>query len=578
MRHSRCWILFSALFLAVANIMAQKETLVYLERCETLSFDEQLHPDAQLLKGNVCFRHEDAYMYCDSAYFYEKENSFDAFGHIRFVQGDTLSGYGDVLYYDGNTKIARLRRNVRLVNRNTTLTTDSLNYDRVRDIAYYFSGGELQDSLNVLTSQWGQYTPYDKQAIFRNEVVLTHPKFVLTADTLNYNTESHIADLQGPTRIDYGDETTILSTRGWYNTQTEKTLLMDRSKIIHKDGKTLTGDSLYYDKRVGYGRLYRQFEMADSVRKETLYGNYGEVYEDGKHGYATDSALFVDWSEEDWLYMHADTLFTEEVPYRLPVVMTFDSLRRDSIAMTSDTLWKDTSYQRVRAFYGVRVYRRDMQMVCDSLVYVSKDSVMTLCGGPICWSDENQVSADSVFVYMRNGGVDYAHGIGNALAVKQEDVDKFDQMAGKEMYAYVRGGELRQVDVNGNAETVFFPQEDDGSFIGMNKTQSSYVKIFLAEKKIHHIVFTAATTGSLHPLDSIASGTDRLGGFFWADVVRPKYPGDVFMKTDRSAIEVSAPAEPAEEQKIPDKKDARNGKENKRSGKDANTNKSSLKR
>ncbi len=313
--------------------------------------------------------------------------------------------------------------------------------------------------------------------------------------------------------------------------------------------------------------------MADSVRKETLYGNYGEVYEDGKRGYATDSALFVDWSEEDWLYMHADTLFTEEVPYQLPLVVALDSTRRDSIAMTPDTLWKDTSYQRVRAYYGVRVYRQDMQMVCDSLVYVSRDSVMSLCGGPICWSDENQVSADSMFVYMRNGGVDYAHGIGNALAVKQEDVDKFDQMAGKEMYAYVRGGELRQVDVNGNAETVFFPQEDDGSFIGMNKTQSSYVKIYLEEKKVHHIVFTATTTGSLYPLDSIASGGDRLGGFFWADAVRPKYPGDVFIKTDRNMIQVAAPAEQAEqaeEPKMPDNKDARKGKGHKPTSKDTN--------
>ncbi len=530
------------LFVCVCYAHAQQETLVYLERCETLSFDEKLHPDAQLLKGDVCFRHEEAYMYCDSAYFYEKANSFDAFGHIRFVQGDTLSGYGDMLYYDGNTKIARLRKNVRLINRNTTLTTDSLNYDRIHDIAYYFEGGELCDSLNVLTSWWGQYTPYDNRAVFRDDVVLKHPKFVLVADTLNYNTETHIAELQGPTRIDYGEETTILSTRGWYNTQSETTLLMDRSQIIRRDGKTLTGDSLFYDKQRGYGKLYEHFEMTDSVRKETLYGNYGEVYEDGKRGYATDSALFVDWSSEDWLYMHADTLFTEEVFCLMPILQEKDSLSPDSVLIfvAPDTVWKDTSYQRVRAYYGVRVYRQDMQMVCDSLVYVSNDSVMSLCGAPICWSDENQVSADTIYVFMKNATVDYAHGIGNALAIKQEDYDKYDQMAGKEMFAYIRDGELRRVEVNGNAETIFFPQEDDGSFIGMNKTQSSYVKIYLREKKIDHIVFTATTIGSLHPLDSISSNEAYLGGFFWADALRPKYPGDVFMRTDRSAIQKNA--------------------------------------
>ena len=538
MRISHKLILAGVFSLFVCYASAQKETLVYLEQCETLSFDERLHPDAQLLKGDVRFRHEEAYMYCDSAYFYEKENSFDAFGHIRFVQGDTLSGYGDILYYDGNTKVARLRKNVKLINRNTTLTTDSLNYDRTNDIAYYFHGGELQDSLNILTSAWGQYTPYNNQAVFRDNVLLKHPKFTLTADTLKYNTETHIAYLQGPTRIDYGDETTILSTLGWYNTQTEETLLMERSKIIHTDGKTLTGDSLFYDKQAGYGQVYSRFEMTDSIRKATLYGNYGEVYEDGKRGYATDSALFVDWSGEDWLYMHADTLFTEEVHYKEPVIVPYDNSAMDSIETyhEPDTLWRDTAYQRLRAYYGVRTYRQDMQMVCDSLTYHSRDSVMSLCGTPICWSDENQISADTIFVYMKNGTIDYAHGVGNAIAVKQEDAERFDQMAGKEMFAYIRDGELRRVEVNGNAETIFFPREDDGTFIGMNRTQSSFVKIFLQDRKIDHIVFTTTTTGTMYPLDSITTPEAHLDEFSWRDHLRPKMPCDVFSSVQRESV------------------------------------------
>lgn len=544
MRIHHSWIGAVLLFLFVFDTYAQKETLVYLEQCETLSFDENLHPGAQLLKGNVRFRHEDALMYCDSAYFYEKENSFDAFGHIRFLQGDTLSGYGDVLYYNGAEKIARLRHNVKLINRSTILTTDSLNYDRVNDIAYYFGGGKLQDTLNVLTSKWGQYTPYNSQAVFREDITLQHPKFTLWADTLKYNTETHIADLQGPTRIEYGDETTILSTSGWYNTQTENTLLKNRSRIIHSNGKTLTGDSLFYDKRLGYGEVRSRFEMTDSIRKATLYGNYGEVYEDGKRGYATDSALFVDWSGEDWLYMHADTLFTEEVPYQDFIVLLPDSVAADSVsALTPDTIWKDSAYQRMRAYYGVQVFRADMQMKCDSLTYNGRDSVMLLCGSPVCWSDENQVSADSIYVYMKGEKVDYAHGIGNALMVKQEEEDKFDQMAGKEMFAYLQEGELRRIEVNGNAETIFFPREDDGSFIGVNKTQSSYIKIFLQEKKIHHIVFTAATTGSMHPLDSLSAEDARLTGFFWADNIRPKTPGDVFRSHPKQATIQTANAD-----------------------------------
>ena len=159
--------------------------MVYLEQSETLSFDQERIADAQILRGNVIFRHEDALMYCDSAYFYENTNSLDAFGHVRFVQGDTLQGFGDKLFYDGNTKIARMRKHVKLihgrVNENPTiLTTDSLNYNRNTHTAYYNRGGTVKDSLNTLTSVRGTYATNTKQAVFSKNVKLTNNKFVLS--------------------------------------------------------------------------------------------------------------------------------------------------------------------------------------------------------------------------------------------------------------------------------------------------------------------------------------------------------------------------------------------------------------
>lgn len=511
----------------------KKEDLVYLEHSETLSFDEKRHPDAQLLKGDVRFRHEDALMYCDSAYFYEKTNSLDAFGHVRFVQGDTLFGYGDVLYYNGNTKFARLRRHVKLVHKATILTTDSLNYDRKRDIAWYYTGGVIQDTLNTLTSRWGQYTPNNDQAIFKYKVTLDNPNFTLTSDTLYYNTATNIADLVCPTEIVYDEETTILSSKGWYNTRTERSMLYNHSQIIHNDGKSLTGDTIYYDKRQGFGQVWHDMEMRDTVQQATLKGNYGEMDETEEVGFATDSALFIDWSSEDWLYMHADTLYTEKIPYRYYTLIEKDSILVDSVmtAQLPDTAWHDSTYQQIRAFYKVRVYRIDVQAVCDSLLYNSRDSILTLFTDPVAWSDANQVSADILHIYMKDGTVDYAHGIGSAIAIKQESATQFDQLSGKELYAFVREGELRQIDVNGNAETVFFPREDDnGPIIGCNKTQSSYVKLYLQEQKIHHIVFTTTTTGTMYPLKDISESDTYLNNFFWAERERPRLPGDVFLR------------------------------------------------
>ena len=532
------------------------QSMVFLEHSETLSFDEARLPDVQILKGNVCFRHDSVLMYCDSAYFFEKKNSLHAFGHVHLLQGDSIEGFGDVLYYNGDTKLARFRKRVKLIHdKTTTLLTDSLNYDRARNIAYYFSGGTIEDSLNVLTSRKGHYTPDNHQAIFRGEVELVNPKFVLTADTLYYNTESYQADLVGPTQIIYEEETTILSSNGWYNTQTEKSQLLDRSRIIHSDGKTLTGDTIYYDKTIGFGQVFGHMQSTDSTNQMTLYGNKGEVWEHSNNGYVTDSAMVVDWSDSTmYTYMHADTLFTEEIPYQIFQLIPKDSILVDSVwqAQAPDTLWKDTSYQQLRAYYHVRIYREDMQSVCDSVRYHGRDSIVSLYGNPVCWNGSNQVSADSIHIYIRNGDIDYLHGIGNTIAIKQEGAEEFDQLAGKEMVAYVRDGDIDLIDVNGNAETVFYPREEDGTYIGVNKTQSSFVKLYLENRQIHHVVFTTSSSGVMIPLNQATKEERYLTTFFWAEQERPQQPGDIFLHPERTprpnAAAVSASAEEDEEE------------------------------
>ena len=495
------------------------QTMVYLERAENLSFDQDRIADAQILRGNVIFRHEEALMYCDSAYFYELTNSLDAFGHVRFVQGDTLQGVGDKLFYDGNTKLARLRQEVQLIHGRekenpTILTTDSLNYDRAQGIAYYFTGGTIKDTLNTLVSVRGSYCPDTKQAVFSQEVQLTNPNFVLTSDTLLYNTSSKVADIVSPTEIVYEEETDIHTSRGWYNTDTEQSMLLDRSLVHHNDGKTMTGDTIYYDKRIGFGRVLGNMEMCDSAQQATLYGEYGQMWEKSSRGYATDSALMVDWSDSAHIaYIHADTLFTEERHY-------------------ADSALQDSTYRLVRAHYGVRVFRDDMQMTCDSMEYWGNDSTIHLYMKPVCWSENQQISADSIIVYIMNGTVDHAIGNGSALCVMEDTLDYYNQMSGKTVTAYLKDGEVNMVDMSGNALTIYFPKEEDGDFVGMNTTESSFIRMYIQNQEIHHIRFTKETTGVLYPMDQIPGGGDRLAIFFWANEIRPTSPEDVFRKID----------------------------------------------
>ena len=254
--------------------------------------------------------------------------------------------------------------------------------------------------------------------------------------------------------------------------------------------------------------------MRDSVQQITLTGEYGQMWEEGSRGFATDSALMVDWSDTAmYSYIHADTLFTEELHY-------------------SDSARMDSTFRRVRAHYGVRVYRDDMQMVCDSMVYWGSDSTIHLYIKPICWNENQQISADSIVVYIVNSTVEHAQGNGNALCVMQDTLDYFNQMSGKEVTAYIEDGEMRMMDMSGNALTIYYAKESDGSFVGLNTTESSFIRMYVEKQKIHHIRFTKETTGILYPMNQIPSGADHLALFFWADDVRPKDAQDVFRRIE----------------------------------------------
>jgi lipopolysaccharide export system protein LptA len=317
---------------------------------------------------------------------------------------------------------------------------------------------------------------------------------------------------------------------------------------------TLTGDTIFYDKKMGYGNVKGHMQSVDSTHQVTLYGNRGEVWEEDNHGYATDSAMLVEWSDSTkYTYMHADTLFTDEIPYTTFRLINHDSVLVDSVWVlpVPDTVWVDTSYMQVRAYYNVRVYREDVQMVCDSVHYNGRDSIATLCGNPVCWNEDQQVSADTIMAYFKNKDIDQIHGLGNAIAIKQEGLKEFNQLAGKEMLAFMRDGDIHIVEVKGNAETVFYPEEDDGSYLGVNRTQSSFVKVFFENREIQHVLFTTATTGVLIPLDQALEEEKFLVTFFWAEEERPHQPKDIFLRPTRTprpdAQKISAAADEDEE-------------------------------
>ena len=487
-----------------ADTSGKKKTRVDLLYADEAQADKQLRPDVQVLIGSVRLKHDSMYMFCDSALIYEKINSVEAFGNVRMEQGDTLFIYGDYLYYDGMSQLAMLRENVRMINRNTVLTTDSLNYDRLYNLGYYFEGGMLTDEDNVLTSEWGEYSPTTKLAVFNHEVKLVNPQFVLTSDTLKYSTESKIATILGPSDI-VSDKNHIYSERGEYNTATGQAELLDRS-VLTNEGKKLTGDSLFYDRNLGYGEAFNDVRMNDTVNRNMLTGDYCFYNELTGNALATIRAVAIDYSQGDSLFMHGDTL--RLVTYNLNT---------------------DSMYREMRVYHKVRAYRTDIQAVCDSLVYNSRDSCMTMYYDPIVWHGSQQLLGEEVKVYMNDSTIDWAHIINQALAVEQKDSVHYNQVTGKEMKGFFVDGDMRRVEVNGNVLVVFYPvEEKDSSLIMMDYTEGSFLKMLLKDRKMEQGTFVGKTNGVAYPLDQIPADKYRLPSFVWFDYIRPSSKEDIF--------------------------------------------------
>lgn len=482
-----------------------KQTLIYLDRSDLVRFDNENLPDIQVLIGNVVLRHDDVYLYCDSAYLNQNTNSFKAFGNVKIEQGDSIEIYSKRLNYNGNTRIGHLFHNVKMINGEVTLYTDTLVYDRNKSLGYYKCGGKLVDSLNTLTSKHGYYYSNTKLAEFRYDVVGFNNNSTIKSDTLTYNTETKISTILGPTHIFHSDSTIIYSELGWYNSDTDKSKLLKKSLINHGNGKSLAGDTIFYDKRIGIGEAFHNVALADTIKKINLYGHYGYYREEGEIGIITDSAMAVEYSQKDTTYIHGDTLYSYAHGEEEKMILSYKN---------------------------VRVYHNDFQGVCDSLSFFSGDSILHLMQMPIIWNENQQITGDTIHIYPKDGTVDRMHVINNAMMIQEEDTIHYNQISGKEIVAYIKNEELEHVDISGNVESIFYPN-DQGDLIGLNTIKSSYMTVYFKDGKLERFNVYPSPTAIMYPMSQVKENMLYLTNYTWQIDVRPTSKEDIFRHPTR---------------------------------------------
>ena len=471
-------------------IVAQKKTTIHILNADRADYDERLGRDVQRLIGNVVMRQDSTYFYSDSAYFNEKTKFFDGFGNVHIIVNDSVNIYSKLLKYNGETKFAELFHDVVLKDDSTVLKTQYMTYDRVGHLATYPNKGTITRNDKKLVSKKGYYRDDIKVLYFRKDVVGTMPDYKIVSDTLVYDTENEMMYFYGPTDI-YNKENSLFGNYGWYNTETEFVYLDSRATLKNKE-QSMTADTMFYNKKTGYAKALSDVIIEDTTNKAIIKGEYAELWKSLGKCMITDNLRAIYYEEADTLFAKADSMY-----------VYFDTISND--------------IQHVKAFNNVRFFRTDIQGKCDSLHYALADSMVYMRTLPVIWAEDSQLTGDSINIKVRERAIENLLMYPNAFVIQQDSIKGFNQVKGKQITVYFKDKDINNMYNKGNAETVYWLRDDDGSLIGINFSQSSEMDIIIKNRQISEIKFYKNIKETLYPEEQLKDNMEYLKGFLWQE-------------------------------------------------------------
>jgi lipopolysaccharide export system protein LptA len=514
-----------------ADTTKKVEILPGARKLEFLKINDST--ELQIIVGNVKLKQGKTLFYCDSCVINNSSHVFEAFGHVHINDADTANAYSDYLRYLTDKRIAYMQKNVRLTDGKATLTTDNLEYDTDTKLGIYTNGGRVVNKKSVLTSLEGYYYTDLKDIYFKKNVELKDPAYFLKADSLLYNTESEVARFIAQTFIRDSSNRTIETREGYYDTRNRKAEFGQRPIIV--DGpRRYTGDRVVTNDSTHTSQITGNAVIVDTAQGTTIIGGVIIANNNTESFLAFNKPLMIVKQEKDSIYITADTLFSARLS---DLYGTGDSLHKDSTKTVNkgdrtvkkdDTKLKDSTDRYFEAFYHVRIFSDSVQSVCDSVFYSFKDSVFRLFKDPVVWSKDNQVTGDTILLFTKNKKADRFKVFENSLLVSKVQAEFFNQIKSARMDGYLTDGSIDSVRARGFAECIYFIQNEDSSFTGVNQSNSDIIDIYFGmdstgkEKQLHRVVFRSAVKGTLWPMHAKTPEELRLRNFKWLADRRPK--------------------------------------------------------
>lgn len=509
------YIIFFSTLLILLNtsiiIKAQNNTIQFINANRFFT-TEELGPDIKVFVGEVAFQDDSATLYCDSATYNTRLDKVDLFGQVEIQRFygfyDTIFLFGDTIHYDGKTKIALVRKHVKLIQDTSILTTNFLDYDMNNNIGKYFNGGKIVTGEDVITSERGYYYANTKDVFFKQNVIAKSSKAKILTDTLKHNLETRISYILGPSEI-FSDSTYIYGEFGRYDYIENKAYLSKKS-LIKSGEHTIMADSLFYDRKIGFGRGIGNVFITDTIQNLILTGNYGEFHKNNQMSLMTGKALFMEIDGKDTLWLHGDTLLSYV----------------DTLFDYTDTI----PFRILFAYNHVKLFKNDLQLKTDSLVYTQLDSLLMLFGTPVIWSDKSQLKAEYTELYMSQNKPKEMFMYDSAYMAEQFDSTKFNVIKSKYVHALFRNNTVYKVEVSINVDALYHLQDDsDSTLLGIGVLHCDSMCVFIDSSQIQLMVPYKQPKGNIYPPDKVPAGKESIPGFIWFNEYRPRNKEEIFI-------------------------------------------------
>ncbi len=480
----------------------------------------------QILAGNVKLKQGRSYFWCDSCVINNNTKIFEAWGHVHINDSDTANIYSSHLLYLIDKKLAYLDGGVKLSDGKGELTTPDLEYDMTTNIGIYKHGGRVINKKTVLTSQEGYYYADLRDVYFKNNVELKDPAYFIKTDSLLYNTQSQTTRFIAQTYIKDSSGRIIETKDGYYNLATGKAEF-GQNPVIRDGPRIYKANRMAFDDSAGTAQLSGNAIIIDTAEGTTIIA--GEIFRDNKRDrfLATKKPLMIVKQDNDSIYITADTLFSARLS---DLYGKKDSLVKDTLKGTRvvDVNNKDSTNRYFEAYRHVRVFSDSLQAVSDSLFYSFKDSTFRLFQDPVLWAKESQITGDTILVLTKNKKADRIKVFENSFMVNKIDPEIYNQIKSTRMDGYFKEGTIDSVRATGFAECIYFIQDEDSAYTGINESKSDLLDIYFGNQTLQKVVFRSSVTGTVWPMKQKDPREMRLQNFHWLENRRPKTKFELF--------------------------------------------------